>query len=38
MHRLTLDQANAMITAALARGAELGLNPLTVAVSIPAAI
>src|SRR3990170_4156212 len=35
MHRLTLSQANALIEAALAKGAELGLNPLTVAVLDP---
>jgi len=32
MTTITLDQANAIITAALAKGAELGLKPLTVAV------
>ena len=32
MHRLTLAQANALIDAALAQGAQLGLKPLTVAV------
>lgn len=35
MHRLTLSQANAMIDAAFAKGAELGLKPLTVAVLDP---
>jgi uncharacterized protein GlcG (DUF336 family) len=30
--RITLDQANAIIVAALARGVELGLKPLSVAV------
>jgi uncharacterized protein GlcG (DUF336 family) len=32
MHRLTLENANAIIDAALAKGAELGLKPLSVAV------
>ena len=32
MHRLTLGQTNALIEAALAHGAELGLKPLAVAV------
>lgn len=32
MSRITLDQANAIIVAALARGVELGLKPLSVAV------
>jgi uncharacterized protein GlcG (DUF336 family) len=32
MNRITLDQANAAITAALAKGIELGLKPLSVAV------
>src|SRR5688500_8361588 len=35
MHRLTLSQANGMIEAAFAKGAELGLKPLTVAVLDP---
>jgi uncharacterized protein GlcG (DUF336 family) len=35
MHRLTLSQANALIEAAFAKGAELGLKPLTVAVLDP---
>ena len=35
MHRLTLSQANALIDAAFAKGAELGLKPLTVAVLDP---
>jgi len=35
MHRLTLAQANTLIEAALARGAELGLKPLTVTVLDP---
>jgi len=35
MSRLTLDQANAVIAAALAEGAALGLQPLTVAVLDP---
>ena len=35
MHRLTLAQANALIEAAFAKGAELGLKPLTVAVLDP---
>ena len=35
MHRLTLTQANALIDAAFAHGAELGLKPLTVAVLDP---
>jgi uncharacterized protein GlcG (DUF336 family) len=35
MHRLTLSQANGMIDAAFAKGAELGLKPLTVAVLDP---
>lgn len=35
MHRMTLVQANGMIEAALAKGAELGLNPLTVTVLDP---
>lgn len=32
MSRITLDQANAVIAAAQAKGAELGLKPLSVAV------
>ncbi len=32
MTKLTLEQASGIIDAALARGAELGLSPLTVAV------
>ncbi|HUO55760.1 MAG TPA: heme-binding protein [Rhodoblastus sp.] len=32
MSRLTLEQANVLISAALAKGRELGLKPLTVAV------
>src|SRR5688500_2414017 len=32
MHRLNLAQANALIDAAFAKGAHLGLKPLTVAV------
>jgi uncharacterized protein GlcG (DUF336 family) len=35
MHRLTLVQANAMIEAALAKGAELGLKPLAVTIHDP---
>jgi uncharacterized protein GlcG (DUF336 family) len=35
MHRLTLVQANALIEAALAKGAELGLRPLAVTVHDP---
>jgi uncharacterized protein GlcG (DUF336 family) len=35
MHRLTLSQANALIDAAFAKGAELGLKPLTVTVHDP---
>ena|SRR5690606_33259633 len=35
MYRLTLAQANALIEAAFAKGAELGLKPLTVAVLDP---
>jgi len=35
MHRLTLNQANALIEAAFAKGVELGLKPLTVAVLDP---
>src|SRR5688572_33200986 len=35
MHRLNLAQANALIEAALAKGAELGLKPLTVTVHDP---
>jgi uncharacterized protein GlcG (DUF336 family) len=35
MHRLNLTQANALIDAAFAKGAELGLKPLTVAVLDP---
>ena len=35
MHRLTLAQANALIEAAFAKGAELGLKPLTAAVLDP---
>ena len=35
MHRLTLAQANALIDAAFAKGAELALKPLTVAVLDP---
>ena len=34
-HRLTLAQANAIIEAAFAKGAELGLKPLTVVVLDP---
>ncbi|KRA79755.1 GlcG/HbpS family heme-binding protein [Altererythrobacter sp. Root672] len=37
MHRLNLAQANALIEAALARGAELGLKPLTVTIHDPGA-
>jgi uncharacterized protein GlcG (DUF336 family) len=35
MHRLTLAQANALIEAAFAKGAELGFKPLTAAVLDP---
>ena len=35
MHRLTLAQANALIEAAFAKGAELGLKPLTVTIHDP---
>jgi len=35
MHRLNLAEANALIDAAFAKGAELGLKPLTVAVLDP---
>jgi len=35
VHRLNLIQANALIDAAFAKGAELGLKPLTVAVLDP---
>ena len=35
MHRLSLSQANALINAAFAKGAELSLKPLTVAVLDP---
>jgi len=35
MHRLTLAQANALIDAAFARGAELGLKPLTATILDP---
>ena len=35
MHRLSLTQANALIETAFAKGAELGLKPLTVAVLDP---
>lgn len=35
MERLTLAQANALIEAAFAKGAELGLKPLTVTVHDP---
>ena len=35
MHRLTLSQANALIDVAFAKGAELNLKPLTVAVLDP---
>ncbi len=35
MHRISLTQANTMIEAALARGAELGLKPLAVTVLDP---
>jgi uncharacterized protein GlcG (DUF336 family) len=35
MHRLTLAQANTLIETAFARGAELGLKPLTVTVLDP---
>ena len=35
MHRLNLAQANALIDAAFAKGAALGLKPLTVAVLDP---
>ena len=35
MHRLTLAQANALIEAAFAKGAEMGLKPLTAAVLDP---
>jgi len=35
MHRLTLAQANAMIDAAFAKGAEMGLKPLTATIHDP---
>jgi len=35
MHRLNLSQANALIDAALTKGAELGLKPLTITVHDP---
>jgi len=35
MHRLTLAQANTLIDVAFARGAELGLKPLTVTILDP---
>ena len=35
MHRLNLSQANALIEAALAKGAELGLKPITVTIHDP---
>ncbi|AKH44101.1 uncharacterized protein GlcG (DUF336 family) [Altererythrobacter atlanticus] len=35
MHRLTLAQANAMIEAAFAKGAEMGLKPLTATIHDP---
>jgi len=35
MHRLTLAQANALIDAAFANGADLGLKPLTVTIHDP---
>ena len=35
MHRLTLSQANALIDAAFAKGAALGLKPLTVTIHDP---
>ena len=35
MHRLTLAQANALIAAAFAKGAELGLKPLAVTIHDP---
>ena len=35
MHRLTLAQANALIEAAFAKGAELGLKPITVTIHDP---
>ena len=35
MHRLTLAQANALIEAAFAKGAELALKPLTVTIHDP---
>ena len=35
MHRLTLSQSNALIDAAFAKGAELGLKPLTVTIHDP---
>jgi len=35
MHRLTLAQANALIDAAFAKGAELGLKPITVTIHDP---
>jgi len=35
MHRLNLTQANALIEAAFAHGAELGLKPLTVTIHDP---
>ena len=37
MHRLNLAQANALIEAAFAKGAELGLKPLTVTIHDPGA-
>jgi uncharacterized protein GlcG (DUF336 family) len=35
MYRLSLDLANALMNAALAKGAELGLKPLTVTIHDP---
>lgn len=35
MNRISLDQANAMIAAAFAEGAKLGLKPLTVTIHDP---
>ena len=35
MHRLTLSQSNALIDAAFAKGAALGLKPLTVTIHDP---
>ena len=35
MHRLTLSQSNALIDAAFAKGADLGLKPLTVTIHDP---